>query len=78
MECFTKRVIIFTKHSILDVWHGSEYTSGFLKLFCCVSQRDTRDYLIYAQLIIEFTPNLEFSPYSEFIHGTYNIQADKG
>ena len=27
IECFMKKKkIIFTKHSILDIWHGSEYT----------------------------------------------------
>ena len=40
-----KKMIIFTKHSILDVWHGSEYTSGLLKLFCLGFQRDTWDRL---------------------------------
>ena len=28
-----KKLINFRKHSILDVWHGSEYASGLLKLF---------------------------------------------
>ena len=56
------KIIIFTKHSTLDVWHGSESTSGLLKLFCCGSQRDIQDCLIYVKLIIVFTPNLGFSP----------------
>ena len=38
----SKRWLFFKKH-ILDVWHGSQYTSGLLELFCCGSQRDTRD-----------------------------------
>ena len=37
-------------------------------LFCRDSKRDTRERLIYAKPIILFTPNLEFSPYSEVIH----------
>ena len=53
-------------------------TPGFLKLFCCGSQSDIRDCLIYAKLIIVFTPNLEFPPYLEAIHGSAtNIQANK-
>ena len=47
-------------------------TPGFLKLFCCGSQRDTRDCLIYAKL------NLEFSPYSEVIHGSTTFKLTKG
>ena len=74
-------MIIFTKHSILDVYHGPEYTCGLLKLFCSGSQRDTWDFLMYAKLIILLTPNLEFPPYSEVIQlqhsRNYNIQANK-
>ena len=73
-----KKMIIFTKYSILDVWHGSEYTSGLLKLFCRGFQRDTRDCLIYAKLIIVFTPNLEFFNYSEVIHGGTTFKLTKG
>ena len=73
-----KKMIIFTKHSPLDVWHGSEYTSGFLRLFCHGSQRGTRDGLIYAKLIIVFTPNVEFSPYSEVIHESTTFKLTKG
>ena len=65
-----KKMIIFTKHSIFDVWHSSEYTSGLHKLFCHGSQRDTQDCLIYAKLIIVLTPNLELSPNSGIIHGS--------
>ena len=71
-------MIVFTKYSILDVWNGSEYTSGLLKLFCPGSQRHTQDCLIYAKLIIVFTPNLEFSPYSEVIHGSTTFKLTKG
>ena len=53
---YEKKLITFIKHSTLDVWHVSEYTSGFLKLFCHGSLRDT--------------PDFEFSPYSEIIHGS--------
>ena len=39
MECLTKwansfQPLFFAKHSILDVWQGSEYASGLLKLLC--------------------------------------------
>ena len=36
--------------------HGSEYTTGLLKLLCHGSHRDTLDCLIYAKLIIVSTP----------------------
>ena len=42
-----KPLTIFTKHSILDVWQGSEFISGLLKLLCHDSKRDTL--LIYAK-----------------------------
>ena len=51
---------------------------GLLKLFCCVSQRDTQDCLIYAKLIIVFTPDLKFSPFSEVIHGSTTFKLTKG
>ena len=71
-------MIIFTKHSIFDVWNGSEHISGLFKLFSGGSQRDTRDCLIYAKLIIVFTPNLEFSLYSEVIQGSTTFKLTKG
>ena len=38
---------ISAKYSILDVWQGSDYASGLLRLFCCGSKRDTPNlYLI--------------------------------
>ena len=43
--------------------------SGLLKLFCCGSQRDTQDCLIYAKLIM---------PYSEVIHGSTTFELTKG
>ena len=72
MECFTKKKKSLW-NTILDAWHGSEYTSGLHKLFCHGSQSDTPDCMTYAKLIIVFTPNLEFPPYSEVIH----IKANK-
>ena len=68
---------IFAKQSILDVWQGSEYASRLLKLFCPGSKRDTQKCLLYIKLIIVFTPNLEFFPYSEVIQYMVNIQANK-
>ena len=32
---------IFAKHSILDVWKGSDYASGLLTMLWCGSKRDT-------------------------------------
>ena len=81
MECFTKKVnnfyslTIFANHSILDVWQNSEYTSGLLKLFWRGSKRDTKEHLIYAELIMLFIPNLAFSPYSDS-YRKYNIHAN--
>ena len=67
----------FKKHSILDVWHGPEYISELLKLFCRGSPRDTRDCLIYAKVIIVFAPKLEFSSYSEVIHESTTLKLRK-
>ena len=50
----------------------------YLKLFCCGSQRDTWDCLIYAKLIRVFTPNLELSQYSEVKHGSITFKITKG
>ena len=61
---YGKKMIIFIKHSILDVWNGS--------------QRNTWDCLIYAKLIIVFTPNLESSPYLDVIHGSTTFKQTKG
>ena len=62
----------FSKTLHLNVCHGSEYASGLLKLFCrgCFT-------VIYAKMIIVFPPNLEFSPYSEVIHGTATFKLTK-
>ena len=38
----------------------------------------SQDCLIYAKLIIVFTPNLQFSLYSEFIHGSITFKLEKG
>ena len=83
IEYFTKKVksfkplTFFCKHFILDIWHGSEYTSGLLKLLCCGSKRDTWEHLIYAKLIIVFTLNLAFSLYSEVIHWVTKLKPPK-
>ena len=77
MECSTKKMIVFTKHSILDIWHGSEYISGSLKLFCRGCQRVLR--------IVWYMPNWLYSIHSKlwifpkFRRHTwkYNIQAKK-
>ena len=60
-------MIIFAKQSTLDVWQSSEYASGLLKLFCLGSKRNTQEYWLYVKLMIVFTPNFEFFPYSEVI-----------
>ena len=78
MKCFTKNKWLFLQNTILDLWHGSEHTSGLLKLFCRGSQRYTQDCLIYAKLIIVFTPNWEFSPNSEIIHESTTFKLTKG
>ena len=67
---------IFAKHSILDVWQGSEYASGLLKLFCPGFKKDTREYLLYIKLIIVFTQHfsLILKSYSTW---KYNIQANE-
>ena len=46
------------------------------KLFYLGSKKDTRERLIYAKLMIVFTPNVEFCFYFEVIHG-YNFQANE-
>ena len=68
---------IFAKQSILDVWQGSEYASGLLKLFCPGSRKDTQECLLYIKLIIVFTPHLEFFPYYEVIPYMEAQQANK-
>ena len=74
----SKSLTLFSKHSIFQNTQFSEYTSGLFKLFCLGSKRDTRECLIHAKLIIIFTPNLEFSPYSEVIHekATFKLTED--
>ena len=64
MECLTKKVndfqpltINFVKHSILDIWQGSEYAFGLLKLLCRGSKKDTREDWYNARLITVFTSN---------------------
>ena len=71
-----KQKRLFLQNTISDVWHGSEYTSALLKLFCGGSQRYTWDCLIYAKPIMVFTP--EFSPYTEVIHESTTFKLIKG
>ena len=73
-----KQLIVFAKHSILDVWQGSECASGLLKLFCHDSKKDTQESLIYTKVIVVFTPNLEFSSYYEVIHGSATFKLARG
>ena len=47
------------------------------KLFYRGSQRDTQNCLIYAKLMIVFTPNLKFFPYSEIIHESTTFKITK-
>ena len=47
----------FAKYSILDVWQGSKYASGLLKLICNGSKRVKMGRFIYAKLFKVFTPN---------------------
>ena len=61
---------IFANHSISDVWQGSEYASGLLKLFWRNSKRDTPEHLIYAKLIMVFILTVAFSLYSEVQHSS--------
>ena len=50
---------------------------SIVKLFCRGSKRDTRERLIYTNLIIVFTPNFwKFSP--EVIHGSQTFKVTKG
>ena len=46
-------------------------------LFCRGFKRDGRERLIYTKLIIVFTPNLEFFPDSEVIHGSTTFKLTK-
>ena len=56
IEDFTKNISNFEsltisrKHYILDIWQGSVYYSGLLKLFHCGSIRVMEEHLIYAKL----------------------------
>ena len=63
---------------MLDVWKGSEYASGLGDFFYRVSKRDAQERLIYGILIAVFTPNLEFSPYSEVMHWSATFKLTKG
>ena len=53
------------------------YASGLRKLFCRGYKRDTRERLIYAKLIVVFTPKLEFPLNFEVIHGSRTFKLTK-
>ena len=63
---------------MLDVWKGSEYASGLGNFFYRISERDVQERLIYVTLIVVFTSNLEFSPYSEVMHWSATFKLTKG
>ena len=48
------------------------------QLFWCGSWRNTRKSLLYARVMIVFTPNWEFFRYSEVIHGTTTFNLTEG
>ena len=80
MERFTKKMIIFTQHSILDVWHGSEYTSGLLKLFCRGAVAVSEGYaglLDICETDYYIHSKLRIFPLSRSHTWKYNIQANK-
>ena len=47
-------------------------------LFCHGFKRDALEHLIYVKLILVFTPNLKFPPYSELILGSTTFKLMKG
>ena len=57
---------ISAKHSILDVWQGSDYASGLFKLFCCGSKRDTPKNWYMPNIYIR--SRLRLFSYSELTH----------
>ena len=82
MECLTKTVNSFypltisAKHFILDIWQGSAYVPGLLKLLCSGSKGvygkvDVRhtDYSIHSKLRI--------FPYSKVIHESTTFKLTK-
>ena len=56
---------IFAKNLILDVWQGSEYTSGYIKLLCQGSKRDTQK------------ADICQTDYREVIHGSKTFKLTK-
>ena len=50
----------------------------YLSCFAVVLSEGTWDCLIYAKLTIVFTPDFEFSPNSEVIHGSTTFKKTKG
>ena len=65
---------ISAKHSILDIWQGSDYASGLLKLFCCGSKRDTPENWYMTNIYIRF--KLSIFPYSEvaYVSKTFKLK----
>ena len=51
----------------------------YLNCFAVVLRvkRDTQEHFLYARLVIILTPNLEFCPYSEVIHGSTTFKLTK-
>ena len=50
----------------------------YLSYFAVVLRGIQRERLMYAKPIIVFTPNLEFSPYSEVMHESTTFKLTKG
>ena len=54
---------IFVKHSILDLWQGSEHASGLLKLLCRASKSNAQKGW-YIQTDYSIRSKLRNFPYS--------------
>ena len=65
---------ISEKHSILDVWQGSDYSSGLLKLLCH-SSRGIHEKTDICQTYIR--SKLRTFPYSEVTHGSTTFELKK-
>ena len=67
---------IFAKHFILDVWQGSEYYSGLLKLFYRGSKRDKQESW-YRPNWLQYSLQMKNFPLFWSHAWKYNIQANK-
>ena len=67
---------IFAKHFILDVWQGSEYYSGLLKLFYRGSKRDKQESW-YMPNWLQYSLQMKNFPLFWSHAWKYNIQANK-